>query len=68
MRIDHFAYQRATRVAVFGLALQFAMFLTLFLVPCLYVIAEGAVLRLRRLFLGQDEGSSEVGAGTLGAR
>jgi regulator of protease activity HflC (stomatin/prohibitin superfamily) len=31
MRIDHFAYQRATRVAALGLALQFAIGLTLLL-------------------------------------
>jgi len=30
MRIDHFAYQRATRVASFGLAVQFIIALTLF--------------------------------------
>jgi CzcA family heavy metal efflux pump len=37
-------------LAVVG-GLLSAMFLTLFLVPCLYLIAEGAVARLRRLFL-----------------
>jgi hypothetical protein len=31
MRVDHFAYQRATRVASFGLAVQFVIALTLFL-------------------------------------
>jgi membrane protease subunit HflK len=31
MRIDHIAYQRATRVATIGFALQFAIFLVLFL-------------------------------------
>jgi multidrug efflux pump subunit AcrB len=38
-------------LAVVG-GLLTAMFLTLFLVPCLYVIAEGAVVRLRRVFFG----------------
>ena len=31
MRIDHFAYQRATRVALSGLVLQFVIALTLLL-------------------------------------
>ena len=39
-------------LAVVG-GLLTAMFLTLFLVPCLYMIAEGAVTRLRRLVLAE---------------
>ena len=48
-------------LAVVG-GLLTAMFLTLFLVPCLYVIAEGAVLRLRRLFLGAPGAAVTGGA------
>jgi len=43
-------------LAVVG-GLLTAMFLTLFLVPCLYVIAEGMVLRLRRLVMGTPAAS-----------
>ncbi len=52
-------------LAVVG-GLLTAMLLTLFLVPCLYVIAEGVVAQLRRWLLGEEAAASTRAAASPG--